>query len=94
MQTYFNAPFSYPLAKHVQAQLNTVMPNVGWNRVGSSIPNYNFVVTREKQFPSILIECGFLSNPDDEALAMDNDHLYAMAEAIAQGVMDYYGAYN
>lgn len=94
VQTYFNAPFSQPLAQYVQAQLEGVMPNKGWNGAKSSVPNYNFIVTREKQYPSILVECGYLSNPNDEALAMDPIHQQEMAEAIAQGVIDYYQAFN
>lgn len=91
-QTYFNAPFSQPLAKYVQAQLNMVMPDKGWNMYHNSTPNYNFIVTRERQFPSILLECGFLSNPQDEALAMDPSHRARIAQAVARGVMDYYRA--
>lgn len=89
VQTYYNTPFSQPLAQYVQSELEGVHPG-GWN----AWKYYNFHVAREKQFPSILIECGFLSNPGDEALAMDESHQYSMAEAIARGVVNYYQAYN
>lgn len=85
-QTYFNTPFSQPLAAAVQSRLDNVMPDSGWNFWSG----YNFQVARERQFPSILIECGFLSNPYDESLAQDDGHLQQMAEAIARGVVDYY----
>lgn len=94
VQTYYNAPFSQPLAKYVQAQLEQVFGATRWNWYKSSVPSYNFIVTREKQFPSILVEFGYLSNRSDEARAQDAGHRAAMAEALAQGVVDYYSAYN
>lgn len=87
VETYFNAPFSQPLAKAVQAQLGQYLYNRGYK---CSVPKYNFVVTREKQFPSILIEYGFLSNKNDEQLAMDPSHQENMAKATVQGIIDYY----
>lgn len=87
VETYFNAPFSQPLAKAVQAQLGQYLNNRGYK---CSVPKYNFVVTREKQFPSILIEYGFLSNKNDEQLAMDPSHQENMAKATVQGIIDYY----
>lgn len=85
-QTYFNAPFSQPLAQAIQNQLDMVMPDSGWNGwIGK-----NFLVCRERQYPSVLVECGFLSNPHDEALAQDDAHLWRIAEAIGAGVINYY----
>lgn len=94
VQTYFNTPFSQPLGSYVQSRLAAVMGDSQWNKVHNSIPDYNFVVNRAKQYPSILIEYGFLSNPYDEQRAMDPSHIQAMAQATAQGVLDYYSAYN
>lgn len=91
VETFFNAPFSQPLAKYIQGQLGQILTNRG---AKSSVGNYNFVVTREKQFPSVLIEFGFLSNPQEEQKIMDPSHQDAMARAAAQGVLDYYNAYN
>lgn len=90
VETYFNAPFSQPLAKYIQSQLGQYMVDRG---VKSSIPNYNFHIAREKQFPSVLIEFGFLSNPNDEQLALDPTHQDNMARGVAQGVLDYYMSY-
>ncbi|WMJ24463.1 N-acetylmuramoyl-L-alanine amidase [Paludicola sp. MB14-C6] len=89
VETYFNAPFSQPLAQHVQARLGQHLYNRGFK---CSVPNYNFVVTREKQFPSILIEYGYLSNPEEEQKILDPTHQDNMAKATAQGVLDYYNA--
>lgn len=87
IETYFNAPFSQPLAYFVHQQVSQYMTDRG-------VRGYNFLVAREKQFPSILIEFGYLSNPNDEALAQDPSHRDSLARAVAQGVLDYYDYYN
>ena len=49
-----------------------------------------FQVTLLQNFPSVLVEMGFVSN-ERECLAMANsDNQEKMADAIAQGVVDYY----
>ena len=51
-------------------------------------PGNNYV-TRIPDAPSVLVECGFLSNPDDEKALMDPDHQQKLAEAIADGVVEW-----
>ena len=89
-QTYYNNPFSQPLAQAIQSQVNTVRPNTGWNLYNGPCPHYNFRVTRSKQRPGVLLECGYMSNPSDEAAAMNSAHQQKIAEAVAQGVVNYY----
>lgn len=92
IETYYNAPFSKPLAVAVQNQVRQYM-TVDRGAKGPE-PSYNFVVTRQVQYPSILVEYGFLTNPEDESLAMDENHQWDMANATAQGVLDYFNAMN
>lgn len=87
VETYFNAPFSQPLASAIQAQLGQILADRG---AKSSTGKYNFVVTRERQYPAVLIEYGFLSNPTEEQKIMNPDHQQAMAKATAQGVLNYF----
>ena len=51
-------------------------------------PGNNFV-TRLPSVPSVLIECGFLSNPEDEQNLQDPDYQQKLADGIAEGVMNY-----
>ena len=37
--------------------------------------------------PSVLVECGFLSNREEEALLLTGDYRQKVAEAVAQGVV-------
>ncbi len=49
-------------------------------------PGNNFV-TRLPAVPSVLVECGFLSNPEDERNLQDPDYQQRVADGIADGVM-------
>ena len=42
--------------------------------------------------PSVIVECGFLSNPDDEAKLCDPNYRQQLAETIFKGVMLYLSA--
>ena len=46
-------------------------------------------VLRVPSAPSVLVECGFLSNAEDEALLMDRAHMEKLAEGIAEGIVKY-----
>lgn len=39
--------------------------------------------------PSVLVECGFVSNPDEERLLLDNGYQQRIGEAVATGVEEY-----
>ncbi|MBR4905282.1 MAG: N-acetylmuramoyl-L-alanine amidase [Clostridia bacterium] len=51
-------------------------------------PGNNFV-TRLPAVPSVLVECGFLSNPEDEQNLQDPDYQQKLADGIAEGVINY-----
>ena len=53
-----------------------------------SNPGNNFV-TRLPAVPSVLVECGFLSNPEDERNLQDPAYQQKLADGIAEGIMDY-----
>lgn len=41
---------------------------------------------REVKMPAVLVECGFLSNPDEEQLLLSPEYQSKMANAIAEGI--------
>ncbi len=51
-------------------------------------PGNNFV-TRIPQAPAVLVECGFLSNSEEERLLQQEAYRQKLAKAIAQGVLAY-----
>ncbi len=40
--------------------------------------------------PSVLVECGFISNPEEEKLLLDADYQQRLAQAIRAGVEEYF----
>ncbi len=49
-------------------------------------PGNNFV-TRIPVCPAVLVECGFLSHPEEERLLQDEAYQRQLAEAVARGVL-------
>ncbi len=65
-------------------------------RMGKAHKRYveraNFFVLRSPDVPSVLIETGFISNPDEERKLNDAGHRDRLAEAILTGMRDYFHA--
>ncbi|MEA5058532.1 MAG: N-acetylmuramoyl-L-alanine amidase [Candidatus Pelethousia sp.] len=49
----------------------------------------DFFMIRESPSPSVLVECGFLSNPAEEALLQDPQYQRKLASGVVKGVMDF-----
>lgn len=52
----------------------------------------DYYVIRESIAPAVIIECGFLSNPGDEALLQDAAHQQKLADGIVAGIAAYFNA--
>jgi len=50
----------------------------------------NFVVLRSPDVPSVLVEVGFISNPQDEANLKSGSHRRQVAEAIVKGIRQHF----
>lgn len=72
-------------AEHVLASLT---------RMGKAhkrqVERANFVVLRSPDVPSLLIETGFISNPEEERKLNDPKHRARLADAILLGLRDYF----
>ena len=53
----------------------------------------SFLVLKSPDMPSLLIETGFISNPDEARRLADPSFQSGMAHAIFRGVQDYFGRY-
>ena len=49
----------------------------------------DYYILRESDYPAIIAECGFLSNPDDEVMLQDETYQKALAAAIFSGANAY-----
>lgn len=56
----------------------------------SSVRVANFAVLRENEVPSVLIECGFLSNPREEALLATEEYQEKLAQGMYNGLQKWF----
>ncbi|HEY8532100.1 MAG TPA: N-acetylmuramoyl-L-alanine amidase CwlD [Limnochorda sp.] len=75
------------LAEAIQAQLVRRLPP---NRRKARPADYR--ILRESEMPAVIVEVGFLSNPEEEARLRDRAYQGRVAEAIFHGIMDYLSA--
>ena len=73
------------LAQCVQEQLNNMQESV---RKYSALSG-DYYMVKCTDFPSIITECGFLSNPEDEALLISENYQDSIAYTIFKGISTY-----
>lgn len=81
---YYSNKSDYELAQHVQTALDkhTSLRSRG-------IEKDPYHVLRENSDASILVELGFLTNPNDLSVIHSSNHSSAVAEAISEGLIQY-----
>lgn len=62
----------------------------GWPDGGVKVANLH--MTRETKMPAVLVELGFISNPEEEKQLIKKEFQGKLAAAIAEGTMAYAGA--
>ncbi|WP_010279741.1 N-acetylmuramoyl-L-alanine amidase CwlD [Paenibacillus senegalensis] len=77
---------SKPLAAHIQDELTLQLQNT--DRVAQTADTVYLLKTLP--IPSVLVEAGFLSNPEEAALLSQDDYQRKVAAAIYQGILKYY----
>ncbi len=77
------------LADTVKRAVNEAFPNYKESRVFPKEGGSAYQVTRDTKAPAVLIELGFVTNPDDAARMLDEEWREDMAYAIANAVSVY-----
>ena len=72
------------LAGCIQAAL---IANMTPQKERAALPGDYFIL--QLDVPSVLVECGFISNAREEKLLLDADYQARLAQAIAQGVVEF-----
>ncbi len=90
---YYNAKEDASRTTQSKLLANAVLNKViGTTQAKSrGVKHGNFAVIRQTEMPAILIEGGFLSNPEERTRIKDAAYLKQLAWGIAQGVQDYLG---
>lgn len=86
-QTFYHSTSeaSQKLAESIQDSLLTI-DNTN-NRVSKSSDNY--YILKKSTMPAVIVECGFLSNPEETARLTDSNYQKKLAYAISIGVCQY-----
>ncbi len=79
---------SKELATYIQDELKRVVDNSN-DRVIK--PRDNIYLLKETTMPSVLIECGFLSNEKEAKLLADDEYQEKISWAIYAGIQKYFG---
>ncbi len=53
-------------------------------------PGRNIYLLKNSKIPTVIAECGFLSNPDEEALLNTDDYQKRVSASICDGIIKYY----
>lgn len=84
LETFYTNSQSRTLASHVQ---NGMLAKVNTNNRGAKFARY--YVIRKNSCPAILVECGFVSNPQERKRMKSASWRQALAEGIADGIERY-----
>jgi N-acetylmuramoyl-L-alanine amidase len=84
VETYYHSPYAFDLASAIEQNLSTIPGTV--NR---GVHVARFRVLRNAQYPSVLVECGYLSNRDERREATSPEYREQLAEKIAEAIVDY-----
>ncbi len=89
-QTFFTKGYkeSENLAKIIQSRINGMsmsprLYNALWG---------DYYLLNASKIPTVIVECGFLSNPDDERLLISEEYRLQISDAIFKGAVDYLSA--
>lgn len=89
---YYYKNYSGPLAFSISKTLPAAVKNVmGYDMSNRGAHFYPFLVTRVENCPSVLVECGFITNTDDFNIINSTKGRKAIAMGIYEGVVEYYG---
>ncbi len=75
------------LAESIQAGLNNSIEKEN-NRIAKTIDNVYII--KHVEIPTSIVECGFLSNPEEEKQLLDDDYQNRLAWGIYNGIIDYF----
>lgn len=78
---------SNKLAKSIQENLNKSMQKEN-NRVAMKIDN--IYIIKHVEIPTSIVECGFLSNPEEEKQLLDDNYQNRLAWVIYSGIINYF----
>jgi len=83
--TYFFDDEDLRLAEEIHERLL----DAGLDTEDRGIEFEDYIVLRDNPIPAVLLELGYITNPDDEANMKSSEYQEKVAAAIADGIVDY-----
>lgn len=83
-----NDEYSKVLAESIQSELCALEENKQKREIAQSHPN--IYLMKNAVIPAVIVECGFLSNVEEEKLLNQSDYQKKLAFAITNGIKNYY----
>ncbi len=89
-QVIFSGNFkeSEELAKLIQHELHNIKNNLTKREALKS--SRNIFLLKNAKIPAVIVECGFLSNSEEEQNLLDEKYQTELAQAIVKGIEKYY----
>ena len=85
---YGNSSKSEELAKHIQTSLkDNVDPK---NKRSIKDAQNSIYILNNCDIPAVLIECGFISNPNEEQMLLSDKYQNKIAYAISSGLIKFF----
>ena len=75
------------LAESIQTNLNEAIQREN-NRVAKTIDNVYII--KHVEIPTTIVECGFLSNPEEEKMLLEDGYQNKLAWGIYNGIIDFF----
>ncbi|MEO0197919.1 MAG: N-acetylmuramoyl-L-alanine amidase, partial [candidate division WOR-3 bacterium] len=85
-EVFFLSNESRKLAFFINQRINEFTKSRG-------ITKANFYLLRNIYIPSVIIEIGYVSNPEEANLLIDKNYQYLLARGIAEGIREYVNWY-
>lgn len=76
------------LGEAIQNSMKTIL-NPNNNRVAKKAEDSIYIL-KKNSVPSVIVECGFLSNPEEEKLLVQDDYQEKVAWSVYSGIVDYF----
>ncbi len=75
------------LAESIHKKLTSL-----WKKDFGLVGNFNYQIIRQSRIPAVLIELGFLTHPEDEENLLDKNFNYKQAQAIVEGLKEFFAS--
>lgn len=90
---YSSNPDSQRLAHIMQENFRNDLRDDSKRVEKAALDSYKILRCR-KDIPSVIVECGFLSNPSDESKLKSEEYQQKIAESLRKSIKSYYASEN